>query len=281
MKGPNWRSPEELAAIPLATPLGGVQTLGNLTRIRRTVGPTQLLRVDGARTVTLSVLPPPAMTVEEALDVLRDEVGPLVAEGLPDDVSLSYRGTADRLEAAMQQMSRNIVLAVLILFGIMAALFRSVRDSLLVLAVMPLALAGGILSLNALNLVTVQSLDLLTMIGFIILLGLIVNNAILLVMQTRVAERNSLARAEAVEQAVRLRARPIYMSTATSLFGMLPLALIPGVGSEIYRGLAVVIIGGLAVSALFSLIFIPALLKLELPALGRQRAAARVPGAAS
>ncbi len=281
LKGPNWRSPEELAAIPLATPLGGVQTIGNLTRIRRTVGPTQLLRVDGARTVTLSVLPPPAMTVEEALNVLRDEVGPVVAERLPGDVSLSYRGTADRLEAAMEQMGRNIVLAVLILFLIMAALFRSVRDSLLVLAVMPLALAGGVVSLNALNLMTVQSLDLLTMIGFIILLGLIVNNAILLVMQTRVGERNGLARAEAVEQAVRLRARPIYMSTATSLFGMLPLALIPGVGSEIYRGLAVVIIGGLAVSALFSLIFIPALLKLGLPAPGRLPAAARAPEAVS
>jgi multidrug efflux pump subunit AcrB len=129
---------------------------------------------------------------------------------------------------------------------------------------MPLALAGGVLGLKILNMVTIQSLDLLTMIGFIILMGLIVNNAILLVLQTRMAEKRGLNRADAVNEAVRLRARPIYMSTLTSIFGMLPLALIPGVGSEIYRGLAIVIIGGMLISAIFTIVFIPALLKIQI-----------------
>jgi len=105
-------------------------------------------------------------------------------------------------------------------------------------------------------------MDLLTTIGFLILLGLVVNNAILLVMQTRTGQKNGLERSKAVAEAVRVRARPIYMSTLTSIFGMLPLMLVPGVGSQIYRGLATVIIGGMFVSAMFTLILMPSILRL-------------------
>ena len=101
------------------------------------------------------------------------------------------------------------------------------------------------------------------MIGFIILLGLVVNNAILLVDQTRSAQRQGLSNADAVHQAVLYRARPIFMSTLTSIFGMLPLMLIPGVGSEIYRGLATVIVGGMLVCAMFTLLLLPSLLRLS------------------
>ncbi|MDH5217384.1 MAG: efflux RND transporter permease subunit, partial [Gammaproteobacteria bacterium] len=101
-----------------------------------------------------------------------------------------------------------------------------------------------------------------TMIGFIILLGLVVNNAILLVHQTRSAEREGFSRQSAVEQAVRLRLRPILMTTLTSIFGMLPLLLVPGAGTELYRGLAIVIVGGMALSTVFTLILLPSLLRL-------------------
>ncbi len=125
--------------------------------------------------------------------------------------------------------------------------------------------------MKLLNLVTFQSLDMLTMIGFIILLGLVVNNAILLVHQTRSAEHAGLDRRRAVAQALRLRLRPIFMSTLTSIFGMLPLALMPGTGSAIYRGLAVVIVGGMSVSTVFTLILLPSMLRL-----GEQRRAPAV-----
>jgi multidrug efflux pump subunit AcrB len=104
-------------------------------------------------------------------------------------------------------------------------------------------------------------MDLLTMIGFIILLGLVVNNAILLVYQTRQSERQGMSRRQAVEQAVRLRLRPILMTTLTSVFGMLPLLLMPGAGTELYRGLAGVIVGGMLVSAFFTLLLLPAMLR--------------------
>jgi multidrug efflux pump subunit AcrB len=144
----------------------------------------------------------------------------------------------------------------------MSALFRSFKDSLLVVLTIPLATIGGIGVLQLTNLFIFQPLDLLTMIGFIILLGLVVNNAILLVYQTRVGESEGLSRRDAVRQAVRIRLRPILMSTLTSLFGMLPLLLIPGAGAELYRGIAAVIVGGMSVSTIFTLIFLPSLLQM-------------------
>ena len=109
----------------------------------------------------------------------------------------------------------------------MSALFRSFKDSVLVLLTIPLATIGGIGLLQITNFIIFQPLDLLTMIGFIILLGLVVNNAILLVYQTRLGEMEGLSRHDAVEQAVRVRLRPILMSTLTSICGMLPLLIIP------------------------------------------------------
>ena len=133
----------------------------------------------------------------------------------------------------------------------------------------PLAGVGGVIALQVLNLVSFQPMDLLTMIGFIILLGLVVNNAILLVDQTRRAEREGLARDDAVHQALRLRLRPIFMSTLTSIFGMLPLVLMPGEGSVIYRGLATAIVGGMTCSLFFTLLMLPALLRIGATAQAR------------
>lgn len=283
LRGPTWTSPEELAAIPIATPLAGIQSIGELTEIRRTVGPTQLRRVNGQRTLTLAVTPPQDMTVQEALDQLRNVAGPKLAEILPDDVGVAYSGTADRLEQAFDTMTANLAIAAIVLLLILAAMFRSVWDALLVMLSMPLAIAGGVVALRILNLFSRQPMDLLTTIGFLILLGLVVNNAILLVMQTRAGEKKGLDRHQAVADAVRVRARPIYMSTLTSIFGMLPLMLVPGVGSQIYRGLATVIIGGMFVSALFTLILMPSILRLPPLSIaglsGKRRAANKVSGA--
>ena len=153
----------------------------------------------------------------------------------------------------------------------MSALFRSLKDAVLVVISIPLAAVGGVFAITIVNLVNFQPLDLLGMIGFIILLGLVVNNAILLVAQTRAAEAEGLDRTAAVQQALRYRLRPIFMSTLTSLFGMLPLLVVPGAGSEIYRGMAAAIVGGMAVSTLFTLLLLPSLLQLA-PRMGEARA---------
>ncbi|MFD2167790.1 efflux RND transporter permease subunit [Thalassotalea euphylliae] len=261
LRGDRWQTPDELASLPIYSPFAGIQTIGELTDIVRTAGPTQLRRVDGKRTISIQVTPPADMSLEEALTILNEKVVPKMQEQLPADSSILLSGNVNKMAAAISDMIQNFVLALIILFLLMTALFKSAKDSLLVLLVMPLAVGGGVLALNVLNMFTFQSLDLLTMIGFIILLGLVVNNAILLVDQTRRAQREGMTTRRAVAQAVRVRARPVYMSTLTSLFGMLPLMLMPGVGSEIYRGLATVIVGGMMVSALFTLILFPALLR--------------------
>ncbi len=262
LRGQKWDTPEQLKALPIVTPNAGIQTIGELTSLQRTVGPSQLRRVEGKRTVTIQVTPPADMSLSQAQHILITKILPEMEAKLTPDGSIILSGNATKMNSAIDEMLINFMLALFILFLLMTALFKSAKDSFLVLLVMPLAISGGVLALNILNVFSFQSLDLLTMIGFIILLGLVVNNAILLVDQTRLAERQGLSRQDAVEQAVLMRARPVYLSTLTSLFGMLPLMLMPGVGSEIYRGLATVIVGGMAISALFTLILMPSLLLL-------------------
>ncbi len=257
----DWSTPEDLASIPLATPNAGVLPVGELVSIQRTAGPDQIRRLDRRRTVTLQITPPEGMPLEDAITMIKEKVEPVVSGLLPEDGAIRYSGTADKLDTALKSMGGSFVLAIAILYLLISALFRSFLDSLIVLLILPLATVGSVISLRLVNLVTFQPMDLLTMIGFIILLGLVVNNAILLVHQTRAAERAGLARRDAVEQAVHLRLRPILMTTLTSIFGMLPLLLIPGAGTELYRGLAGVIIGGMAVSTAFTLILLPSLLR--------------------
>jgi multidrug efflux pump subunit AcrB len=266
----DWETPEELEAMPFYTPNAGVLPIGELVDIVRTAGPSSIRRVDRQRTITLQVTPPENISLEEAIDIIKEKVEPTIMNVLAGDeqgdsgslASVKYRGSAEALTEALKSMSESFILALIILYLLMSALFQSFKDSLLVVLTIPLATIGGIGFLQLSNLIIFQPLDLLTMIGFIILLGLVVNNAILLVYQTRMGEREGLTRNKAVEQAVRLRLRPILMSTLTSICGMLPLLLIPGAGAELYRGIAAVIVGGMSVSTLFTLIFLPSLLQL-------------------
>ncbi len=263
LKATTWDTPEALESIPLATPSGAVVPLSNLVDVTRTVGPTFIQRVEGRRTFTLNFNPPDGMPLEEALAIMKKDVEPQIRAILPSDGTITYGGSADALDRAVTSLGLNFIIALGLLFMIMAALFRSVKDSFLVLISIPLATVGGVAAIQILNLFTFQPLDLLTMIGFIILLGLVVNNAILLVMQTRAGQRKGLTATEGVREALKLRLRPIFMSTTTSLLGMLPLLLIPSVGSAIYRGMAAAIVGGMSVSTIFTLILLPSLLQME------------------
>lgn len=262
LRSTDWQSPEELAAIPFYTPKAGVQPIGELVDIQRTAGPSSIRRINRKRTITLQVTPPDNLSLEDAVAIIKEKAEPAILAQLTDNGSIEYRGSAEALTEALKNMSQSFILALMILFLLMAALFRSFKDSLLVVMTIPLATIGGIAVLQITNSLIFQPLDLLTMIGFIILLGLVVNNAILLVYQTRVGEGEGLSRHDAVQQAVRLRLRPILMSTLTSLCGMLPLLLIPGAGAELYRGIAAVIVGGMSVSTVFTLIFLPSLLQM-------------------
>lgn len=257
-----WTNPEQLVNIPIVTPTGAVIPFGDLASIERGVGPNQIYRLDARRTISLRITPPADLPLGETMEILTD-LEPQIRAMTPDDSSIAYGGDADSLTRAIDNLKGNFALAIILLFLVMAALFKSARDSLMVMISLPMAAIGGVVAIRIVDLITPTPLDLLGMIGFIILLGLVVNNAILLVAETRSAERSGLDQHEAVRTALQNRMRPILMSTLTSLMGMLPLVLAPGAGSAIYKGLATVIVGGMAVSTIFTLILLPCLLRLE------------------
>ncbi len=261
LRAEDWSMPEQLETIPIVTPSGAVVPFGDVARIERGVGPNQIYRLGANRTISLGITPPPNLALGETMTVLRSLENEIRAM-LPPDASIAYGGDADALSRAISNLSGNFMLAVVLLFLVMSALFKSTRDSLLVLISLPMAAVGGIVAVRLVDLITPTPLDLLGMIGFIILLGLVVNNAILLVAETRRAENTTETRQDAVREALKNRLRPILMSTLTSLMGMLPLVIAPGAGSAIYKGLATVIVGGMAVSTLFTLILLPCLLQL-------------------
>jgi HAE1 family hydrophobic/amphiphilic exporter-1 len=141
----------------------------------------------------------------------------------------------------------------------MAALFDSFLFPVAILFSVPLAVAGGFLGLWLVShLIAYQALDMLTMVGFILLAGTVVNNAILIVHRALQLRRGGVEPHAALGEAVTTRVRPIFMSVATTVTGMLPLILFAGAGSELYRGLGGVVVGGLIVSTLFTLLLVPA-----------------------
>jgi len=266
LRAEGWDSPDALAAVPVATPTGGVVPLGELVSIEPTVTATGLRRVDGRRTIGINVIAPPGMSLQQAMRMLEDEVDPAIRPLLPPDGGIRYAGDAGSLETALADMRINIALALFVLFLLMAALFRSARDSALVLLTVPLASLGGVVGIRLLNLFTPQTLDMLTMVGFIILLGAAVNNAILLVESTRAAERAGADRRSAVRIALEERTRPIFATSLGQLAGLLPMIIVPGPGAALYRGLATVIAGGMLLNTVFMLVLLPALLRLGEPA---------------
>lgn len=262
LEAKEWGEPEYLSTVPIATPSGSIVPLGELASFERSVGPQQISRIDGRRTISLGINAPEGMALGDIVETLKNGAEREIYNVLPAGASLKYAGEADSLKRAIGNLGGNFLLAVAILFLIMAALFKSVRDAAIVIVALPMAAVGGIIAIRLLNLVHATPLDLLGMIGFIILLGIVVNNAILLVEQTRQSEAEGLAREDAVREALRLRTRPIFATTATTLMGMLPLIVAPGEGAQIYRGLATVIFGGMTVSTIFTLVLMPALLQL-------------------
>jgi HAE1 family hydrophobic/amphiphilic exporter-1 len=251
-------------ALPVVTSAGRIVSAGSLATIQVTEGPSQIRHLERARTVTLQLVPAPGIPLEAAMDDIRNKVlAPIRKAGLPPGTRIDISGTADKLTKTWDHMVLDLLLAIVIVYLVMAVLFESfVYPAIIILAV-PLATAGGVMGLAALNQFVPQKLDMLTLLGFIILIGIVVNNAILLVHQTiRHMRFEHLDYAAAILEATRNRIRPIFMSTLTSVFGMMPLVVVPGAGSELYRGLGSVVLGGLSLSALLTLLIIPPLLSL-------------------
>ena len=255
-------TPEDLSNAPLMTPSGLIVRLGDLVQLSTELGPPAIRRLNHRRAVTLTVDPPPNLSLEKVLKTIDGEILPKLQAHMPPDGSMRLAGSADSLSRTLSAMSRVFAMALIVLLLLMTVLFRSLRDSVIVLLTVPLALVGGVLGLRVLDLVKFQALDLLSMIGFVMMIGVIINHAILLVAAVRSVESEGARLEEGIRAGLQQRLRAILASTLTGALGALPMAVNPGPGSVIYRGLAAVNIGGVVLSLAFSLVLIPALMRL-------------------
>ncbi len=262
-----------LSGVPILTPSGQVVPLNALASLVETVDSDELRRVDGRRTVSLYIIPPPEIALETAVKQVQQVLVPeLKANGeAGPNIDFSITGAADQLDATRASLLSNFAVALILIYLLLVAIFSHWGYPLLILTTVPLGLAGGIVGLVAVNgfgalLQWVglgslhQSFDMITMLGFVILLGTVVNNPILIVEQTRFYLQQGLSVVESVRCAVEKRLRPILMSTATTVFGLAPLVLIPGAGTELYRGVGIVVLMGIGCSMLITLSFLPCLL---------------------
>jgi len=258
---PSADSPASLLAMPLATPAGPVVPLATVARAEETRSPTTIRRIERKRAITLEVTPPDDLPIEAALARIRTEV--LSEVTLPDTVDVSLSGAAGKLEEARDRMLGVLGLATVISFLLLAALFEDFIAPLVILVTVPLAGAGGVLGLRAVDATLgPQPLDMLSALGFVILIGVVVNNAILIVDGALHRLRTGMSLTDATTRAVEARVRPIFMASLTSLAGLLPLVLFPGSGSELYRGVGAIVLGGLALSTALTLVVVPALFAL-------------------
>ena len=255
--------------LPIAIPSGQVVSLSSVADVNLDTGPPQIAHVERARALTISVVPPDEMALGEAIETIqRDVIQPLEDQGdLGGLYHIHISGTADKLHATWEALRFNLLIVLLITYLLMAALFESWLYPLVIMVSVPLAAVGGVAGLRLMNLFVLQQLDILTMLGFIILVGTVVNNAILIVHQSLNHMRDDrVSPSAAITSSVRNRVRPIFMTTLTTTFGLLPLVLFPGAGSELYRGVGSVVLGGLLVSTLFTLFLVPCLFSLVLEA---------------
>jgi len=285
---------DRVGSAPLATPLGTTVPVESVARPVLVNAPQQINRVGRQRAITLQFTPPPGLPLGAAIDEVAAVLDGARARGaIPPDVTTNFAGSASKLDAVQKALlgdgtlvgilGSSLVLALLVVYLMMCILYQSFALPLVIMFTVPLATLGGFGALAAVHAwsltdpyMPVQNLDVLTMLGFVILIGIVVNNAILIVHQTlnfmRPAEeqadggsgKGQLGVRDAITEAVRSRVRPIFMSTLTSVLGMAPLVLMPGSGSELYRGLGSVVVGGLLVSTVFTLVLVPALLSLYL-----------------
>lgn len=251
--------------LPIATATGKITTVGSVADIVWTTGPIQVSHRERQRVVTIRVTPGPGVALESVMDSLREKVIQPLQNN--KEMSTAYRvvlsGSADKLTQTWKALGSNFLLAVVITYLLLCALFQSFTYPFVILFTVPLATLGGVGGLAVMNLYSFQALDVLTMLGFFILVGTVVNNAILIVHQSlNLINDHAYAPRAAIREATETRIRPIAMSVLTSVAGMFPLVLFPGPGSELYRGVGSVVIGGLLVSTLFTVLVVPSLFSL-------------------
>ena len=264
---------DSLGALPIYTPQGSILPLNSIATIRETVDSNSIRRINGQRTVTLNIIPPTSVPLEQGVEIVRENVVRFLRESgaYPATVNVDISGASDQLDATKAALAANLPVALVIIYLLLVAIFRHWGYPLLIMTTIPLGIAGGIVGLALLNAVGAllgwlglgglhQPFDMISMLGFLILMGTVVNNPILIVDRAmRHIREQSMSAIDAVREAVSARLRPIAMSTLTTICGLSPLVFIPGAGTELYRGVGAIVLFGILGAAVVSLTMLPAL----------------------
>jgi len=242
---------DDLAGISLRTPTGAMVPLSTLVERERGRGPVEIQRVDGQRVTYLTAGLASGVALGDAVERVQQSLAGLA---LPAGMSLFYGGQYQEQQAARRDFTVAILMALALVYMLMAAQFERFLDPLVVMLSVPMALVGVVPTL----LLTGTTLNIQSVMGLVMLIGIVVNNAIVLVDAINLLRRErQMAAVDAVIEAGRLRLRPILMTAATTVLGLIPLAIGLGAGGEIQAALARVVIGGLLASTLVTLVLIP------------------------
>jgi len=242
---------QDLDGVTLRTPQGAVVALSSLVERQRGRGPVEIDRVDGQRVTYVTANLESGVALGDAVEGVRAALAGLE---LPSGFTILYGGQYEEQIAARRDFTIAIIMALVLVYMLMAAQFERFFDPLIVMLAVPMALIGVVPTL----LLTGTTLNIQSVMGLVMLIGIVVNNAIVLVDAINLLRRErQMGAADAIIEAGRLRLRPILITTATTVLGLVPLALGLGVGGEIQASLARVVIGGLLASTLVTLILIP------------------------
>ena len=279
---------DRLGLLPIRTPQGAIVPLSSVARIVETVDTNIIRRLNGRRTVTLNVIPPEDVPLESGVALVRQELVQHLRDtgAVPADIRIDISGASDQLAATQEALFGNYIVAIVIVYLLLVAIFTHWGYPLLIMATIPLGIAGGIVGLWLMNAVggwlpsvglaeIRQPFDMISMLGFLILMGTVVNNPILVVHQAmELIRKEGRGIREAVREAVASRLRPIAMSTITTICGLAPLVLLPGEGTELYRGVGAIVLFGIVGATIVTLTFLPALMVFVL-GWGERRKAAK------
>lgn len=242
---------DNLSQLLIATPMGGNVRLGDIASFSIGESPAQVTRDGGTRAVRVT-----AHVSGRDINSVAEEIEAMIPSlELPEGITVGFGGDVAEMEDAFSELGIALVLAVILVYMILAAQFESYIQPFIIMCTVPLGFIGVVIGLLSGG----YTLNVASMIGLIILVGIVVNNAIVLIDFMNQLMREGLSRREAIVESGTARLRPVLMTTLTTVVGMLPMAFGLGDGSELQAPLAAVVVGGLSFSTILTLVFIPVL----------------------
>lgn len=254
------KSPEDILYSQIYTPNHTIVPIKSLVEAKEEIGLSQIRHFEQNRSILLSINPND-MPLQEALDLINKKVIEEVKSlgGLKDN-QIILGANLSKFNKLVNELWLGFIIALVVTYLLLTALYSNFLYPIIIIFTIPFAIAGGFLGLSFVNtFVAQQSFDILTMLGFIILVGSVVNNAILIVYQSLINIK-TMNVYDSVYNATLSRIRPIYISMFTTVLALAPLIFLNGDGSEIYRGLGAVISGGILFSTIISIFVIPSIL---------------------